>query len=73
MTKTTDPTIYTSQGEAEDAAEHFNRARTPAHPWATRPTSDLRVVVEGPGDGSWWNFDLREAIDNGFSYSWSAA
>ena len=28
------------------------------------------VIVEGPGDGESTIMDLKEAIDNEFSYSW---
>ena len=35
-----------------------------------RDRSAIAVLVEGPDDGEWTVMDLRDAIENGFSYSW---
>ncbi len=64
---TAEAQLYNSRDVAVEAARRYNRATV-----ANR--RDLRVVVEGPEEtGHWWTMDLREAVDNGFSYSWSAS
>lgn len=60
-----EPTVYSSEDDAGTAARLYNQV-------TVNNARELRVVVEGPEDGTWWNFSLSEAIDCGFSYSWEA-
>ena len=32
--------------------------------------NDLQVMVDGPGEGEFTIMPIKEAIENGFSYSW---
>lgn len=56
---------YASRATAEEAASAYNRA-TVEH---RRP---LMVVVDGPLENGASTMPLREAIENDFTYSWSA-
>ena len=52
----------TDENEARDLMVLWNRSR--------RGRAELVVMVDGPDDGEFTVMELRDAIENGFSYCW---